>query len=333
MAEYTGVLICGEITKGNLAAISKELLTIGRKLADDLGEELLALFMGSGLQDVGQEAIAFGANKAYLADQPPLAEYHPEFYTSVVSNLCQQLTPSILLLGQTDIGRDLAPRLAARLGSGLCMDCIELSIDPEKKLLLATRPVYGGNALAIKVSEKARPQIATVRPKSVSPAEPDTSRQGEIITVDFKVDQAIARIKVVDRIKEEIEGIKLEDAEVIVTGGRGIGGKEGFDSLYELARLLRGAVGGTRAACEEGWLPTSLQIGQTGKIVSPNLYIAVALSGAMQHLAGCSGSKNIVAINKDPEANIFKVARFGVVGDYRQAVPALIAKIHELMEA
>ncbi len=332
MAESKGILVYGEVIKGDLAAISKELLTVGKKLADDLGEELLYLFMGSGLQDIGQKAISFGADEVYLVDQPAIAEYHPELYTSVVSHLCQQITPSILLFGQTDIGRDLAPRLAARFGSGLCMDCIELSINQEEKLLMATRPVYGGNALAIKIFEKARPQIATVRPKSVSAAEPDISRRGEIIKVDIRIDEVVAKMKVVDRIKEEAEGIKLEDAEVVLVGGRGIGGKEGFDGLYELAHLLRGAVGGTRASCEEGWLPTSLQVGQTGKIVSPNLYIAVALSGAMQHLAGCSGSKNIVAINKDPEANIFKVARFGVVGDYRQAIPALIAKIKELMK-
>lgn len=331
MAESKGVLICGELTKGELAAITKELLTIGRKLADDLGEELAALLIGKDLQDLRQKAISFGAHKVYLADHSSLAEYHPDFYVTVISNLCQEMKPSILVLGQTDIGRDLAPRLAAKLGTGVSMDCIELNIDPEKKLLLATRPVYGGNALAIKVWEKSRPQIATIRPKSVSPSEPDDSRRGEIINIDVKIDEAVAKIKIIDRIKEEAEGIKLEDAEVVVTGGRGIGGKEGFEVLKELARLLRGAVGGTRAACEEDWLPTSLQVGQTGKIVSPNLYIAVALSGAMQHLAGCSGSKNIIAINKDPEANIFKVCRFGVVGDYHQAVPALIAKIKELM--
>lgn len=331
MAESKGVLICGELAKGELAAITKELLTIGRRLADDLGEELAALLMGKGLQDLAQKAISFGASKVYLADHSFLVEYHPDFYVTVISSLCQEINPSILLLGQTDIGRDLAPRLAAKLGTGVYMDCIELNIEPGTKLLLATRPVYGGNALAIKVCEKTRPQIATIRPKSVSPSEPDESRQGEIVNIDVKIDEAMVKIKIIDRVKEEAEGIKLEDAEVVVTGGRGIGGKENFEILKELARLLRGAVGGTRAACEEGWLPTSLQVGQTGKIVSPNLYIAVALSGAMQHLAGCSGSKNIVAINKDPEANIFKVCRFGVVGDYRQAMPALIAKIKELM--
>ena len=331
MAEYKGILVCGELTTGELAAITKELLTIGRKLADDLGEELSVLLMGEGLQNLGRKTISFGADKVYLAEHSLLAQYHPDFYTQVINNLCQEIMPSILLLGQTDLGRDLAPRLAAKLGSGLSMDCIELNIDPEKKLLLATRPVYGGNALAIKTWEKPKTQIVTIRPKSISPAEPDNSRQGEMVNVTPKIDETAAKIKIVDRIKEAVEGIKLEDAEVVVTGGRGIGSKEGFELLKELARLFRGAVGGTRAACEEGWLPTSLQVGQTGKIVSPNLYIAIALSGAMQHLAGCSGSKNIVAINKDPEANIFKVCRFGVVGDYRQAMPALIAKIKELM--
>ncbi len=331
MAEYKGVLVCGELISGELAAITKELLTLGRKLADDLGEDLSLLIMGEKLGDLGKKAFFFGADKVYLAQHPLLSQYHPDFYLEVVSKLCQEIKPSILLLGQTDLGRDLAPRLAARLGSGACLDCIELNIDPEKKLLLATRPVFGGNALAIKTWEKPQIQIVTVRPKSISPKEIDSSKQGEIVNIDVKLDETMAKIQIIDRIKEEVEGIKLEDAEVVVTGGRGIGGVDGFELLKELARLLRGAVGGTRAACEEGWLPTSLQVGQTGKIVSPNLYIAVALSGAMQHLAGCSGSKNIVAINKDPEANIFRVARFGVVGDYRQAIPALIAKIKELM--
>lgn len=331
MAENKGILICGEIAKGSIAAITQELLAAGRKLADALGEEAITLLMGSGIEGLGKEAIAFGADKVYIADHPLLAQYHPDCYTAVATKVCQQLNSSIVLLGQTDMGRDLTPRLAARLGGGLCMDCLELDIDPETKLMLQTRPVYGGNARAIKVCEKARPQIATIRSKAVSPLERDDSRQGEVIKFDADIDESVMKVKVVDRVKEEAAGVKLEEAEVIVTGGRGIGGPEGFETLRELAKLLGGAVGGTRVACEEGWLPTSLQVGQTGKVVGPTLYIAVAVSGAMQHLAGCSGSRNIVAINKDPEANIFKVARFGVVADYQVAVPALIAKCKELL--
>jgi len=211
------------------------------------------------------------------------------------------------------------------------MECVALSIDPATKLLVSTRPVYGGNAIAEMISKSARPQMATLRPKIVPPAERNDSRQGEVIPVEDKVDPLAIKVKVVERVKEDVEGVKLEDAEVVVCGGRGIGSAENFEVLLKLARLLGGAVGGTRPACEEKWVPMSHQIGQTGKIVSPKLYFAVALSGAMQHIAGCSGSKTIVAINRDPEANIFKVAHLGIVGDYKEALPALTEKLRELM--
>lgn len=329
-SESKGILVIGEWGERGLTATTRELLGAGRRLADQLGEKLSILLMGS-IGDSAKDAIAFGADRVYVAGHPLLAGYQTDCYTTTAVKLCRETSPSIVLLGQTDMGRDLAPRLAARLGTGLCMDCTELGVDPQSRLLVMTRPVYGGNARATKVCEKTRPQMATVRPKSQEPLERDDARQGEVITFDPGINDALVKVKVVNRVKEEVAGVKLEDANVVVTGGRGLGGPQGFEGLRELAKLLGGAVGGTRAACEEGWLPTALQVGQTGKIVSPNLYIAVALSGAMQHLAGCSGSRNIVAINRDSEANIFKVARFGVVGDYAEAVPALIKKCQELL--
>ncbi len=331
MAEKRGVLVCGEVEDETISRITKELLGGGRKLADSLGEELGVLLLGSELGDAGKQAIAFGADKVYVIDDPLLASYHSDAYTTMVTKVCQQVNPSLLLLGQTDTGRDLAPRLASRLGGGLSTGCTELSIDPETKLLMQTRPVYGGNANAVYVTRSARPQIATVRPRSMQALERDDSRQGEVIPVETGIDSSVMRYKVVERVKEGAEGIKLEDAEVVVAGGRGIGSKENFNMLWKLAKLLGGTVGATRPPCEEGWVSTSLQIGQTAKVIGPDLYIAVAISGAMQHIATCLDSKIIVAMNKDPEASIFKVANYGIVGDYKEALPAFMEKCQELL--
>jgi electron transfer flavoprotein alpha subunit len=325
-----GVLLCGEVDKGKLVSVTLELLGIGRKLANELGQELAILLMGSKISDPAQEAIAFGADKVYVADTPALEQYNSDAYTMVAANLCRKTLPDVVLLGQTDAGLDMAPRLTGRLQGALAMDCIELGIDKDSRLLRTTKPVFGGNALATFVSKGARPQMATVRVRTMRPAERDSSRKGEIVPLDVAFDPSAVKVKVLEQVDEKAEGVKLEDAEVVVSGGRGIGSAENFKMLWDLASLFDGAVGGTRAACEQGWLPMTRQVGQTGKIVSPKLYIAVALSGAMQHVAGCSGSKCIVAINKDPEAYIFKVAHYGIVGDFKEAVPGLIERFREL---
>ncbi len=330
MAEYKGVMIYGEVTEGKLATITTELLGCGRKLADDLGEELCAALIGSDVSSVANEAIAFGADKVYVVNDPLLKDYQTDSYVSIMEKVIKQVTPQILILGQNGIGRDLAPRLAFRLGTAATMDCLELAIDPDSRRLIQTKPVYGGNAQAVFTYE-TYPQIAAVRVKAMSPLERDESRQGEVITIEAGLDPSAIRTKVLEKVREEVEGIKLEDAEVVVGGGRGIGSAEGFEQLGELAKMLKGAVGATRPPIDNGWVPTGLQIGLTGKIISPNLYIAVALSGASQHTTGCSGSKNIVAINKDPEANIFKVANYGIVGDWKKILPALSSKIKELL--
>lgn len=330
MPEAKGILIIAEASESGLTATTREVLGAGRRLADQLGESLSVLLMGN-FSSAAKDAIAFGADKVYVADSPLLASYQTDCCTAAAAKLCAEISPSILLMGQTDIGRDLAPRLAARLHTGLCMDCVELAIDPQSRLMLMTRPVYGGNARAVKVCEKPRPQMATVRSKSQEPMPRDDSRKGEIVAWEARIDQSLVKVKVLERVKEKVTGVKLEDAAIVVTGGRGLGGPQGFDVIRELAQVLGAAVGGSRPACEEGWLPTSQQVGLTGKIVGPNLYLAVAVSGAMQHLAGCSGSRNVVAINKDPDANIFKVCRFGIVGDYKVVMPALVAKCRELL--
>ena len=330
MSDYKGVMIVAEVVEGKLAAIATELLGCGRKLADELGQELSAALIGSDVSGLAQEAIAFGADKVYVVDDAQLKDYQTDSYVAAMEKVVKEAMPQIILMGQTAIGRDLAPRLAFKLNTAASLDCVELAIDSESKRLLQTKPVYGGNALAVYVCE-SDPQIATVRAKAMSPLERDDSRKGEVITVEAGLDPSAIRTSVLEKITEEIEGIKLEEAAVIVSGGRGVGGAEGFKQLEELAKALKGAVGATRPPCDNGWVSDGLQIGLTGKIVSPDLYIAVALSGSSQHLSGCSGSKAIVAINKDPEANIFRVAHYGVVGDWKKVMPAFTEKVKELV--
>jgi electron transfer flavoprotein alpha subunit len=280
--------------------------------------------MGSGVEGLAQEAIAFGADEVVVADNADLAEYNSDVYIQAMLKIVEQASPSIILFGQTNLGRDLAPRLAFRLGTGVIMDCIELAMDGDR--LAATRPAYGGNARAVNVVH-GDPQIATVRAKSQDPMEKDESRQGQVSKVDVSVDSSAVRLRVTDRKGVEAEGIRLEDADVVVSGGRGLGGPENFNVIEELAAALGGAVGASRAVCDLEWRPVSEQVGLTGKVVSPTLYVAVAISGASQHMAGCSGSKNIVAINKDADANIFKASRFGIVEDFAKVMPALIEAV------
>jgi electron transfer flavoprotein alpha subunit len=331
MAEYKGILVCGELVDGKLASITAELLGCGRQLADDLKEDLSCLLAGDSVGEASKEAIAFGADKVYTVEHPTLKEYQADSYIQVAEKLAKDISPRVILMGQTSMGRDLAPRLAFRLGTSLTTDSLDLSIDPETKLLIQTRPVYGGNAQAIFTSE-FMPQMATVRTKAMSPLERDDSRKGEVIPTKIDIDTSKVRAKILETVKEEAVGIKLEDAPVIVCGGRGIGGPEPFQTtLKELADLLHGAVGASRPPADNGWVPEALHIGLTGKIVAPDIYIAIAISGASQHTAGCTGSKHIIAINKDPEANIFREAELGVVGKYEEVVPALTNKLKELL--
>jgi electron transfer flavoprotein alpha subunit len=330
MAENKGIMIIGEVSEGNLSSITTELLGCGRKLADELGQELSTVLIGSGLIDSAQESIAYGADKVYTVDDPLLADYLADSYVAVAEKVAKEVKPGIILLGQTSSGSDIAPRLAYRLETAATLDCINLEIDPDSKRLLQTKPVYGGNAQAVFVME-TDPQIVTVRAKSMTPLEKDDSRKGEVVAIEAGIDPSAIKTKVLEKVKEEVEGVKLEDATVVVTGGRGIGGDEGFKQLEELSKLLKGVLGATRPACDNGWMPEKSQVGLTGKIVTPDLYIAVGVSGASQHMAGCSGAKTIVAINKDPEANIFKMAHYGIVGDWKKVFPAFRDKIKALV--
>lgn len=325
------MLICGEVIEQKITTVTSELINTGRKLSDDLKESLNLLLIGQNIQEAANEAITLGADRVYVAEGPPFFEYLPENFVTIIIDVCEQIKPSIILLGQTDMGRDVAPRLGAKLEASVCLDCIGLGVETQTKSTLQTKPVYGGNAVAVWSTRNYKPQVVTMRPRAEAPAKADTSRKGEIVPFKAKVDDSAIKSKLLETVKEEVKGVRLEEAKVIVAGGGGIGGSEGFQILKELARILRGTVGITRVPCDERWMPVSLEIGQTGHIVSPDLYIAVGISGAPQHMAGCSGAKCIVAINKDPEAHIFKEADFGIVGDYRKALPSLIEKCKALL--
>jgi electron transfer flavoprotein alpha subunit len=330
MTEYKGVMIFGEVVEGKLASITTELLGCGRGLAKDLGHELSVVLVGNNIVNFAREAITAGADKVYVVDNTLFKDYQTDSYVPVMEKVVKQLLPQILLMGQTSIGRDLAPRLAFRLNTAVTMGCIDLSIDPTSKLMLQTKPVYGGNALAV-FTCRSFPQMATVRLKAMTPLPPDASRKGEVIAIDVTLDPSVIKTRLLEKVKEEAEGIKLEDAKVVIGGGRGIGSAQGFKQLEELAKILKGAVGATRPVCDNGWMPTTSQIGLTGKIISPDLYIAVAVSGASQHMGGCSNAKNIIAINNSPEANIFRQAHIGVVGDWKTILPVFSAKLKELL--
>ena len=327
-----GVLVFAEAADGALSQTGKEMLGAGRKLADALGEPLQAAVLGSGVQDVAQEAIYHGADTAYVADAEGLAQYQTASYTKALATVVQQVEPNVLLVGMSDNGRDLGPRLSFRLRTGMASDCVNLDINPDTKLMEATRPVSGGNAMATVVVETARPQMATVRAKTMEPAERDESRQGNIESVAVEIDAAALPVTIVERVKAESEGVRLEDADIVLSGGRGFKGPDDFHGVLEpCAKLLGGAVGASRAAVDEGWVPTQMQVGLTGKIVSPTLYIACAISGAAQHMAGCGYSKTIVAVNRDPDAPIYQRANIGVVGDYTKVIPAFQKKCEELL--
>jgi electron transfer flavoprotein alpha subunit len=323
MAEVGEVLILGECLAGELTTGTGEIIAAGRQLANDLGTTTACGLVGHELEQAAQTALAQGADRVYVVDDPLMATYQVELYLEALTGLCRTVKPRILLMARTQIGRDVAPRLAARLKVPLAQDCLEVKIDASTKHLLATRPVYGGNAMATVLCTES-PQFATVRPKVYNPLPADASRQGQVIPVRIPLDPAMAKTKVISIVKEEIEGVKLEEARIIVAGGRGLGGPEGFRPLQELANALGAGIGASRAAVDSGWVPYSWQIGLTGKTITPDVYITIGISGASQHIAGCSGAKCIVAINKDREANIYRYARYGIVGDWQKLISVLI---------
>ncbi|NOZ68119.1 MAG: electron transfer flavoprotein subunit alpha [Deferribacteres bacterium] len=327
-ADYKDVLVFAEQREGRVAPVSLELLGAGRRLADELGSQLLAVLLGADESEAG-ELVKWGADRVYLCSDPVFGKFNDDTYAGALLRIIEEQKPSIVLAGATPVGRSFIPRVAARLRTGLTADCTSLEIDGETGNLVQIRPAFGGNIMASILCPDYRPQMATVRPRVMKRGQYDAGRTGEIIHTDFK--DLNSRTKVVETVKEVSEvSVNLHEADIIVSGGRGAGGEKGFKILRELAEALGGAVGASRAAVDEGWIPYSHQVGQTGKTVNPKIYFACGISGAVQHLVGMQSSDIIIAVNKNPDAPIFNVATYGIVGDMFEIVPMLTAKIKEL---
>lgn len=322
-----GILVLAKIENGVPSRSTLELLGAAQTLATGLQEPICAGLLGGGNAAV---FYGYGVEVVYRVDHPLLKEYQADLHLFALERMAQAADPRVFLLPGNSLGRDLAARLAFRVQGGVVTDVIDVDVQASGKTPRFTRQAYGGKAVAV-MTPKTLPVVATLKPRTFDPAAPAGEKQGKEVTVEAPLDPGQARTRLVERVQEETTGVKLEDARVVVSGGRGLGGPEGFDVLVELARVLNGAVGASRAATDAGWVPSSMQVGQTGKTVSPDLYIAVGISGATQHVAGISGAKTIVAINIDPECSIFKVAHLGIVGDYRTIIPTLTAKCRALM--
>jgi len=324
-----GIWIVAEQREGELKKISFELVSEARRLADKMGQPVTAILLGSNIKEKAAELGKYGADKVLVADDNRLATYTTDAYTSVISQLAKAQEPAIILLGASAPGKDLSGRLAARLGVGVAQDCVAFSIEGAN--LVAKRPIYAGKAYATVTYADSVPQIATARPNVFEVSEPDESRSPEVVDAEFSLDDSQLKTKVVEVIQEAGAKVDLTEAERIVSGGRGMKGPEEFAILEALADLIAATVGASRSAVDAGWRPHSDQVGQTGKVVSPNLYIACGISGAIQHLAGMSTAKVIVAINKDPDAPIFTKADYGVVGDLFEVVPALTEELKKIL--
>jgi electron transfer flavoprotein alpha subunit len=322
LAAYSGVWVWVEQFNGRTGGISVEMLGQGRKLADQRKVALTACVLGHNVEHITKAAISFGADRVFWVDDPSLAVYSTAPYASTLINLVREYKPEIFLLGASSRGRDLAGSVASVIYTGLTADCTGLEIDQELGLLLQTRPAFGGNIMATIICPNHRPQMATVRYRVFEMPIADSQRQGHVIAIKTAMSAEQITTHVVDFILEKDE-VNLADAHVIVSGGRGVGGPSGFETIRKLAELLGGAVGSSRSAVDAGWISYAHQVGQTGRTVRPDLYIACGISGQIQHLAGMKTSKVIVAINKNPDAPIFNIANYGIVGDLFQVVPAL----------
>jgi electron transfer flavoprotein alpha subunit len=324
---YKGVWIFAEQRNAKVASVAYELLGIGRKIAGDLNTDLSAVLFGA-TEDAALELIRWGADKVYLSKDQILDTFNDEPYSQLLTTLIKEHRPEIVLAGATPIGRSFVPRVAARLRTGLTADCTSLAIDKETNNLLQIRPAFGGNIMATILCPNTRPQMATVRPRVMKRGLYDETRKGEIINI--KADGLSLRTTVIETVKEVSDiTVNLQEADIIVSGGRGLGDPKGFKLIQELAELLGGAVGSSRACVDAEWIPYRHQVGQTGKTVCPKIYFACGISGAVQHLVGMQSSDIIIAINKNAEAPIFNVATYGIVGDLYEIIPLLIKKIKE----
>jgi electron transfer flavoprotein alpha subunit len=322
-----GVLVFAECRDQSLSAVMTHLVQEGRKLADKTEKPLLAALLGCDMLELGAKLTRMGVDYVCLVEDEALRSYRTITYTSVLVDLIRQLTPDIVLMSATSIGRDLAPRIAAKLKTGLTADCTGLDIDLERELLLQIRPAFGGNVMATIICPQRRPQMATVRPRILKKVSLISSPIGRIIRIAKGITED--PVKICQHVKEMKDEVNLEDANIIVSGGRGLGSEKGFSLLRELANLLNAALGASRAAVDAGWIPAYHQVGQTGKTVEPKLYIACGISGAVQHLVGMQTSKTIVAINNDPNAPVFDIATYGIIGDLYEIVPTLIKELKQ----
>lgn len=330
---YKDVWVYIELNEGAPRNVGLELLGEGRKLADAMNQKLAAVILGDGVEPLAKEAFAAGADKVYLVEGPEYAHYSTDAYTIALVDLIGAYKPSVILLGATNDGRDLGPRIACRVGTGLTADCTGLGIDEATGLVAWTRPAFGGNIMATILCPDHRPQMGTVRPKVFKKPEPDYGKSGELIRVASKVKPGDIRTKLIEVIKVCTAACNLEEAEIIVSGGRGLCKPENFTLVEDLANVLGAAVGASRAAVDAGWKPALHQVGQTGKTVGPKIYFACGISGAIQHLAGMSSSDIVIAINKDPDAPIFKMADYGIVGDVMEVLPILTEEFKKIRQA
>ncbi len=306
-----------------------ELIAAARQIGDDIGVALL----GTDLDDPAREAFAVGASVVYTVDDPALDGPEVDPKVAALTEVCRQIGPDVVLVGKTQDGREIGPRIAVRLGAGLAQDCVRVGLDGETGRVVATRPVYGGSAMAAVTFPGDGPQVAVMRGRAYEPSEPDASRTGDVVPIAVDLESSTSRVRNVRTVAQASEGVRLEDADIVVAGGRGLGGPEPFELVGQLADLLGGAMGASRAACDAGWIDHSYQVGLTGRTIAPNVYITVGISGASQHMAGCSGAKHIVAINKDREANIFKDASYGVVGDWEAVIPSFMETVRDLVDS
>jgi electron transfer flavoprotein alpha subunit len=328
LTDYKGVLIFAEQRKSVVHPVAYELLGIGKNLADIKNELLSAVILGHNIEKSATELLSRGADKVFYYDDPLLEDFRDDPYTELLANICNEIKPSIFLIGATSIGRSMGPKLAARLKTGLTADCTQLNIDEETGLLFQTRPAYGGNIMATIITPQSRPQMATVRYKMMKEASKKQDPKGELIKKDFDASSLPDRVNILGFEKAKGQ-VKIVDADIIVSGGRGLGEQKGFEVIQKLAKVLGGAVGASRPTVDEGWIDYHHQVGLSGRTVRPQVYIACGISGSAQHQAGMKTSDVIIALNKDPEAPIFRISTLGAIGDLYEVIPRIIDKIKE----
>ncbi|MFA9009973.1 electron transfer flavoprotein subunit alpha/FixB family protein [Clostridioides difficile] len=326
--DYNGVWVIGEQREGKINPVTIELIGEGRKLADQLGKELAVVIAGYEVEKEVKELLHYSVDKVYYINDPLLKDFTTDGYAISIANLIERKKPEVVLVGATSIGRDIVPRIAGKVGTGLTADCTKLEIDSTDNKLLQTRPAFGGNLMATIVCPKNRPQMSTVRPGVMAKAVRNESETGILEVVTPELTEKMIRTRLVEILPQEKKSVNLTDARIIVSGGRGLKRAEGFELIKELADKLGAEIGASRAAVDSGWIEHSHQVGQTGTTVRPELYIACGISGAIQHLAGMSDSKYIVAINKDAKAPIFSICDYGIVGDLYEIIPEMIESLN-----